>query len=780
MSLPRTEKAGRAHPLLPTRGETTADNNAGYSDHVAIMAEVPVGNNDKFKVVSWNVLEKTDRSGVHVPTLETKEQLHARNLRIVAALVKIIEKNQPQAICLQEAGPDLLALLQNEIKSKNLKMNIVHDAGNNDLITLFSDQVKPQPGKYNRDGIMQPYVVNYNGMNIALRNVHTSFQESPELHEDMYRTALNSDSNVTCSILIGDTNSHVIPVKPGSRNIATGIVPPGIAQSSLGVPLTVQATDFSDGGFVRAKDGTITQLDTVTLDHTTGNIYNEDMSQESAIEPKLDHWRIGMLLDNKQLTDKNFHQGQSVADYEKQLQTTYNDDQVSVRFIAKDNNERGIAIQCSKDSFLSIILAKESGTQPVTIQPPSDDLFKQKSPRSCFFIPSAKQNKVLTVLASYNELYSELFDVLDKAIAKCKKDEIRGKLLTELRDALLDKKNSLNLSQTVKAWMNKDLVHPDTSEKVSYASFLSNPPKKMLDLFKHKDNYMNTIMAISKKHHAIVSAPDQAPSPQRSQVDNEAIQEAAKRNIGTATNSTSKVHEKMTTPQKDGAVTITYNGDKSALDTIDIGQSSPSTKSNNEYNDYDILLKFNVIGHAGSGVSKLVLRYTDDTYTDSYASSIGVDHKLKTVEIGNSVVRLQLVDKPSGTHQRSDTAAVHGCHISVVVFDVTDRDSFNNLSNLINNARNSNPLSKIILVGNKCDDASKRVVNTEEVNNFVGKFNGNNKQIAAYVEASAKTGVNVDAAFEAAAKVALRDFNVNSEKKNVKEAEREKPRFWSR
>lgn len=60
-------------------------------------------------------------------------------------------------------------------------------------------------------------------------------------------------------------------------------------------------------------------------------------------------------------------------------------------------------------------------------------------------------------------------------------------------------------------------------------------------------------------------------------------------------------------------------------------------------NRYDYLFKLLLIGDSGVGKSCLLLRFADDTYTESYISTIGVDFKIRTIELDGKTVKLQIV-----------------------------------------------------------------------------------------------------------------------------------------
>ena len=73
----------------------------------------------------------------------------------------------------------------------------------------------------------------------------------------------------------------------------------------------------------------------------------------------------------------------------------------------------------------------------------------------------------------------------------------------------------------------------------------------------------------------------------------------------------------------------------------------PGSSANRPLRDrYDYLFKLLLIGDSGVGKSCLLLRFADDTYTESYISTIGVDFKIRTIELDGKTVKLQIVRTP--------------------------------------------------------------------------------------------------------------------------------------
>jgi len=160
--------------------------------------------------------------------------------------------------------------------------------------------------------------------------------------------------------------------------------------------------------------------------------------------------------------------------------------------------------------------------------------------------------------------------------------------------------------------------------------------------------------------------------------------------------------------------------------------------------EYDYLFKLLLIGDSGVGKSCLLLRFSDDTYTESYISTIGVDFKIRTLEQDSKTVKLQIWDTAGQERFRTITSSYYrGAHGIIVVFDVTDKESFNNVKHWFQEIDKyaADGVNKL-LVGNKSDLASKKVVSYDEAKELADSFG------IKYMETSAKNAHNVEQAFE--------------------------------
>merc|ERR1712157_499578 len=132
--------------------------------------------------------------------------------------------------------------------------------------------------------------------------------------------------------------------------------------------------------------------------------------------------------------------------------------------------------------------------------------------------------------------------------------------------------------------------------------------------------------------------------------------------------------------------------------------------------DYDYLFKLVLIGDSGVGKSCLLLRFADDSFTDSYISTIGVDFRFRTVNIDMKTVKLQIWDTAGQERFRTITSAYYrGAHGIIMVYDVTNSESFEHVEEWLSEVnRHASETTKKLLVGNKCDLESERAVQKED------------------------------------------------------------------
>jgi len=160
--------------------------------------------------------------------------------------------------------------------------------------------------------------------------------------------------------------------------------------------------------------------------------------------------------------------------------------------------------------------------------------------------------------------------------------------------------------------------------------------------------------------------------------------------------------------------------------------------------EYDYLFKILIIGDSGVGKSCLLLRFSDDIYTESYISTIGVDFKIRNIELDSKIIKLQIWDTAGQERFKTITQSYYrGAHGIIVVYDITDRDTFTNVEQWLNDIeRYAQPCVNKFLVGNKCDIDVKRQIDIEEGKELASRFN------MSFIETSAKNTINVADMFQ--------------------------------
>lgn len=163
--------------------------------------------------------------------------------------------------------------------------------------------------------------------------------------------------------------------------------------------------------------------------------------------------------------------------------------------------------------------------------------------------------------------------------------------------------------------------------------------------------------------------------------------------------------------------------------------------------EYDYLFKLLLIGDSGVGKSCLLLRFADDSYLDSYISTIGVDFKIRTVEQDGKTIKLQIWDTAGQERFRTITSSYYrGAHGIIIVYDITDQESFNNVKQWLSEIdRYASENVNKLLVGNKSDLNDNRAVSYDTAKAFADEIG------IPFMEASAKSATNVEQAFMAMA-----------------------------
>jgi Ras-related protein Rab-18 len=159
---------------------------------------------------------------------------------------------------------------------------------------------------------------------------------------------------------------------------------------------------------------------------------------------------------------------------------------------------------------------------------------------------------------------------------------------------------------------------------------------------------------------------------------------------------------------------------------------------------YDYLFKVLVIGDASVGKSSMLLRFTDDSFDDHIQSTIGVDFKVKHIDMSGKRVKLTIWDTAGQERFRTLTSSYYrGAHGVVLVYDVTRTDSFENLEQWLKEVQlyspNNGESVVKLLVGNKID--LDRTIGRERAEAWARSHG------MLFLEASAKTKLGIRQVF---------------------------------
>ncbi|MFX1500476.1 MAG: GTP-binding protein [Promethearchaeota archaeon] len=165
--------------------------------------------------------------------------------------------------------------------------------------------------------------------------------------------------------------------------------------------------------------------------------------------------------------------------------------------------------------------------------------------------------------------------------------------------------------------------------------------------------------------------------------------------------------------------------------------------------------KITLFGPGGVGKTSLLLRYIKDYFSDDLKKTIGSNFLIKDVELDGKNIRLLLWDI-GGQPQFHKLRTIYfkGSNAALGVFDLSSSQTLLKIPGWVSSIKKTvKKTIPMLLLGNKVD--LDREVDREEAEDLAKRLN------CEYMETSAKTGENVEIAFEKIAKACLEDINVN-------------------
>ncbi|XP_039898591.1 ras-related protein Rab-15-like isoform X1 [Simochromis diagramma] len=159
---------------------------------------------------------------------------------------------------------------------------------------------------------------------------------------------------------------------------------------------------------------------------------------------------------------------------------------------------------------------------------------------------------------------------------------------------------------------------------------------------------------------------------------------------------------------------------------------------------YDFLFRLLMLGDSGVGKTCMLRRFTESDFDTTHISTIGIDFKMKTLEVDGTKVRVQIWDTAGQERYQTITKQYYRRAQGVIfVYDVTDKLSFKHIAKWVSDVDEyTTQKMETILVGNKCDDSLKREVSKNQGTKLAGSYG------MEFFETSASKNINISESFE--------------------------------
>ena len=205
---------------------------------------------------------------------------------------------------------------------------------------------------------------------------------------------------------------------------------------------------------------------------------------------------------------------------------------------------------------------------------------------------------------------------------------------------------------------------------------------------------------------------------------------------------------------------------------------SDFTEITDEEIDTQDLIKLVFLGDSGVGKTNIMSRFSNDIFNMNSKPTIGVDFAVKTIKFMNHYIKLQIWDTAGQERYRTFTSAYFkDAHGIIIVYDVTSRDSFNNIHEWMKIAYDHIDKNKasLIFLGNKTDLTEERDVSFEEGIDIAKEYRAMFMEVSAFNNSTK----NINKAFymlvkDIAPKYEFLDEEITDNDKTVKRNESQK------
>ena len=151
------------------------------------------------------------------------------------------------------------------------------------------------------------------------------------------------------------------------------------------------------------------------------------------------------------------------------------------------------------------------------------------------------------------------------------------------------------------------------------------------------------------------------------------------------------------------------------------------------------IIKISILGCTMVGKTSIVLRFSEDKFDNNQLTTIGINFITKYIKVADSSVKVLIWDAVQDNIQNISKQYYKGANGVLLIYDIGNRKSFERIDFWLKELKENNRKDELLicLVGNKIDLEDKRVITTEEGENYAKNNN------ILFFEVSAKTGKGV-------------------------------------
>ena len=162
--------------------------------------------------------------------------------------------------------------------------------------------------------------------------------------------------------------------------------------------------------------------------------------------------------------------------------------------------------------------------------------------------------------------------------------------------------------------------------------------------------------------------------------------------------------------------------------------------------------KLILFGNAAVGKTSIIDRYVNNKFEEEYISTLGYNVFEKSIELKDENTVNFMIFDIGGQEQFEELRRKYasGAKAALLVYDITNRESFNNIKKWRNDLTNFTDNATFILIGNKVDLEDEKKIQKEEGNTLAEEIGA-----VGFFETSAKTNIEIDDAFHKLAQMYL-------------------------